>query len=755
MNIPNPRETSVRVFVDRYFLSYLVDTDGAALVDTDDTLLGVTPLVRTPVEVTDRVRNGRVSLGDVSAVGSSHAGVDSAVTVLSLTLDHGEPSLAPGAESPLNEPDELLRPYRPVRVLAYDGEEPPVTLFSGYLGDEIRSNASAAAATLSLTARDLAKPLQDLFISEFPIIAEGASDANPVPVDDVLGELLALVPEHLRPQLDVLSPVTLSVREPYRPQNVSVWDAMQQVAIQSGWYLGVRGESLVFLDPPRDKVTPDVTLDTDDAFTDDLGISDTDVRNVVQVAFTDGVTRERVVVEQRDEWSIENITGGLEKRSLIELDETSQIDTLAEAQALAGAFISDMSREFASTQLTLPFLPSLWLFDVIEMTHEKFTRLPRVFAVHSVQHTFDRTRNRTVVAGVGQVIGKRRAWLNREPRPGSPSDPRGPHQSVLPAPIVSVTHGNPGIIVNVDQRRGVDAEWVQVYMSTTPGFIPSPATLVAEGDQEQWVFASTSVSDPAHFLPGVAHHIRVRSVDSKGNPGRFTAQHSITPDRIDPGLILLDGNVRVTGDVTVYGGGNTGSFRVVRGGNEVLKLGNIAGKPGVPSGVVEGLWGEAGAGVFIQGLPILERIIPYQVAIDSEFFPNGTPAGTPFTPTIDSFETALPNIEATDTHWLAPLLLLGSVWSEMTQSVGGFETATPGYVAMESHDVRPFLRRSNGTWTSGPSTDAAGTVYNRVRFQLRLTANAVQDFPAPAGLSFGATGTLLLFLVPRNRTTNP
>ena len=48
---------------------------------------------------------------------------------------------------------------------------------------------------------------------------------------------------------------------------------------------------------------------------------------------------------------------------------------------------------------------------------------------------------------------------------------------------------------------------------------------------------------------------------------------------------------------------NVGSFIVKRDGVEVVRLGNIAGKPGVPPTVEEGLWGGLGAGIFIQGAP--------------------------------------------------------------------------------------------------------------------------------------------------------
>lgn len=250
MNIPNHRDTRVRVFVDRFVLSHLTDTDGTPLLDTDDARLLALPSNRVPIEITDRVRSGRVALGDVTAIGSSHAGVDSTVAVLNLTLDHGEPSLAPGAPSSLNEPDELLRPYRPIRVVGYDGVGAPSTLFAGYLGDEIRSSAASGRASIALTARDLAKPLQDSFISEFPVLAEDATPETPVPLVDVLLELLALIPAHLRPPFVIRDTPPFMVSEPYRPQNCSVWDAMQQLVLQGGLFLGVIGEELVLLDPP-------------------------------------------------------------------------------------------------------------------------------------------------------------------------------------------------------------------------------------------------------------------------------------------------------------------------------------------------------------------------------------------------------------------------------------------------------------------------------------------------------------------------
>lgn len=749
MNIPNHRDTAVRVFVDRYVLSHLTDTDGAPLLDTDGARLLALPSNRVPIEITDRVRSGRVSLGDVSAIGSSHAGVDATVAVLSLTLDHGEPSLAPGASSVLNEPDELLRPYRPIRVIGYDGGD-PVTLFAGYLGDEIRSSASAGRASITLTARDLAKPLQDLFISEFPILAADATPEAPRPLEDVLGELLALAPAHLRPPLVVASDIFFSVSEPYRPQNQSVWDAMQQLVLQAGLYLGVIGENLVLLDPPRDKTTPDVILDTDDAFTDDLGISDTDVRNAVRVVYTDAETLERRVVEARDEWSIENITGGIEKLSVIELDATSQIDTEEEAEALASRFIADMSREFASTQLNLPFLPGLWLFDVIEMTHEKFTALPRTFAVHSIQHTFDQTRRRTVVAGVGQVVGKRRAWLHLEPRPGSPNDPRGPHQSVLPPPIIVVEPASPGFTVTIEPNRGVDAVRSEIHWSLVNGFIPGPSTLKAEGSQERWTFNNTDAGAVDFVQPGLVHYVRVRSIDSQGNPGRFTTQRAVTPGSVEGAWIEIDNDTRFNGAVEITNAERTTGALSVKtsAGVEVARLGNISGKPGVPVGTQFGLWGALGAGVYIEGVPRIAYVRNEAWAWSLISIPSTVPAGHVWSFDHRYTERNLPaGITVPEGYRLQALAIPRSIWASRG-SPTEFDLIVPAY------ELRAEVRRSNGTWTLSPQLDAAGTTYDRARVYGNGRLRALASVPAGQTVGVQAQVTVVLVFIPQDASAN-
>src|SRR5690606_24696276 len=112
---------------------------------------------------------------------------DDPVATLDLTLLNGEgyPSLAPRVKtSPLNRDEDgdyapLLDRYNEIMVEAAiwtDGSEPTdfVPVFHGLLGDDIRSKYTEdAGVVIQVSARDMAKRLQDDFILE-PIRFENA-----------------------------------------------------------------------------------------------------------------------------------------------------------------------------------------------------------------------------------------------------------------------------------------------------------------------------------------------------------------------------------------------------------------------------------------------------------------------------------------------------------------------------------------------------------------------------------------------------
>src|SRR5690625_640924 len=214
----------------------------------------------TDVDVTSRVRSVTINTGDVSSVGTGALGSDAVVSTMTLEFDLANqpnaPSLAPGAISPLNEPRPLLRPYRRVTITAGQPGQQQFPLFVGYLGDDIRVNQSVHAGTISVTARDIAKPFQDTFLEVFPTLG-----GTPATVPSVLQQLIDLVPPEHRPDLVVPVPPGIGVETAYQPSETTVWDVMQQLVNRIGWYLGARGNDLVLLDPPRVPAFADMFVD--------------------------------------------------------------------------------------------------------------------------------------------------------------------------------------------------------------------------------------------------------------------------------------------------------------------------------------------------------------------------------------------------------------------------------------------------------------------------------------------------------------
>jgi len=82
------------------------------------------------------------------------------------------------------------------------------------------------------------------------------------------------------------------------------------------------------------------------------------------------------------------------------------------------------------------------------------------------------------------------------------------------------------------------------------------------------------------------------------------ANDAVSADKIQTGAITAS-KIFVDDQIIISAPGQGAGALTVRnaGGAEVLRLGNITGKSGVPSGSQYGLWGELGTGVYIKGVP--------------------------------------------------------------------------------------------------------------------------------------------------------
>ena len=299
------------------------------------------------------------------------------------------------------------------------------TRFSGYLGDDIKVNDT----TVNLLCRDAAKLMQRAYID----VAKIYGSKTGVPAEDVIREimddngLLGLpftVP--VSPHFNILE---------YELKYKSVWDAVQEIVANFGWFFGTRYDEsvndlvLTLIAPPRDKTTGDYTLTAeDDIYVGTLGFSDKDIRNKITITYFDKDLGKSVTLNPddvayapylKDQASID--TYGLFPMEIIEKD-TSMIDTEAEALAFGYALLQDLKDLAGIYNLNLPVFPDMEMFDGINIDYPLISSTVDFYAVESIRESYnfsDDIQFRTEAIASGRVTGGRQKWLNMQTRPGA------------------------------------------------------------------------------------------------------------------------------------------------------------------------------------------------------------------------------------------------------------------------------------------------------------------------------------------------
>lgn len=109
-------------------------------------------------------------------------------------------------------------------------------------------------------------------------------------------------------------------------------------------------------------------------------------------------------------------------------------------------------------------------------------------------------------------------------------------------------------------------------------------------------------------------------VASNASPAGYWNFSNLVARRATDTKLLVNGTVELTNaDKT-----NAAISVKNSGGTEVLRLGNITGKTGVPSGTQFGLWGALGTGVFIQGAPRVIAAGTFTVSQSTSTVTNGS-----------------------------------------------------------------------------------------------------------------------------------
>lgn len=400
------------------------------------------------VDVTPWVARAEVNLGDVSSIGTGSSGGDGVARQLSVTI-HQDVN---NRFSPLDDTSPynfdggifapLLYPNRQATLeVAFSDPNGPVgpyrMLFRGLLGDVIRTDGD----TVELEIRDLSKQLQDRFITgsrEYGApIDEGGVRADLVIqqiIDDEFG------PGAITVDVPVPPPFFCP---PFRVEYQTVWDAIQGVAAQFGWFLGYVYDAglndfvLRLFEPPRTKNTGDFHfVAEEDIYVHGLDITDRNVRNSVLVVYRDeSGARQEVSVD--DPASIAEF--GLRPMQIDEAN-TMLIKNAVQALELAQLALQDLSNLRGTSQLELPLFPELDLYATVTVDDPRISTQSELYGIDSLRHTLDFAGGRFATEAIAsnRVVGAYQRWLQMQTRPGSRGNPTEDVWPVRPNTVITV-----------------------------------------------------------------------------------------------------------------------------------------------------------------------------------------------------------------------------------------------------------------------------------------------------------------------------
>ncbi|WP_338865182.1 fibronectin type III domain-containing protein [Myxococcus stipitatus] len=410
-------------------------------------------------------------------------------------------------------------------------EEDYFEVFRGRI-DEV----DPGAEELKVVGRDLAGLLQDTFIE---VEREYGDDSAGVPVQHIIQ---AICSDNGLSSFGLYVPVDpLSQRGKYKQKVEPVLDAVRTLAQRIGWDCRMKWRpsagayALTLYAPDRLQTAEEWAYGPDEyGEPDSVTRQLTDIRTDVEVVYSDRADLDASGVPRRKRVTASNPTVraqvGRRWMQLVE-EDTSNIDSQAEAQRLADAAVADLSVSPLTVGLTVDPHPGMELGDLVRVVPDGI-RLDtaQLLAVQEIEHSCSTdgvARMKLVLRG--QPSTSVREWLERDARPGiAPSAPfTGPAapQGVRAMPIV-----NGFTVTWTPAPSGPRWEEYELHVSRDAGFTPSRDTFKERGKR-----TSFQVSD---LKPGVTYFCRVVGRDVKGNVGAPSEAVSVTSAYVTPGAML-------------------------------------------------------------------------------------------------------------------------------------------------------------------------------------------------------------------------
>lgn len=332
----------------------------------------------------------------------------------------------------------------------------------------------------------------------------GATSETGVPVETLIQQVLN---DNDLGSIVLDCPVSPSWNiRPYLQQRESVMDAITALVEQLGWWLRFEWSTsssayvLRLADPGRGSLSVQKVLTEDDEVEcTDLAIDVWSIRNVVRVVYGDSSSRspsggpQRVAIEVSDATSIAQYG-----RRFMEVaeDDASAIDTLAEAQRLANAILSDLARPLIGVGVSFSLDPYLELGDRITIPADDLRwTAPQTLAAQSLTHTVDGTSARTTVTLRGAPASAYNGWLDKEGRVNQADVHRLAFaNSITMSTSVLPSVGGTRFKSTRSLSKSALNTSMELHISESTGFAPSAATLAASGEADSF--------EVAHLVPG-------------------------------------------------------------------------------------------------------------------------------------------------------------------------------------------------------------------------------------------------------------
>lgn len=451
--------------------------------------------------------------------------------------------------SKLNQGFALLQPNRRIKVDQITAliDTPQMAsawtpVFDGYIDD-----VDPGSEVVTLDCRDLGAKLTDTFIRT----ERNYGSALGVPITTVMQQILD---DNIN--TPGFGPVTLYAPVvptflvlPYKQEKMPVMDALVARVDQIGWALRYKWDPttsafrLTLYDVQRAKTLPDWSFGPDDYYdVSGLKVSNKDVRNVVQIIYSNKAsgTRDKVIVTN---------TASTQKygERFAEITEASasQIDTPAEANAMAQAILSDLCEPGAEHTITTDYFFACELGDYYQfLPNTKHYDSLQKWAVIGVRHELNAEGKCTsAITTRGKPATAYKRWLRIEGRPGV-----APAAGYLApeAPAAVSAYSALGTVVVVYSPLNPE-RWsrTEVFMDVTG--IPDPGVDSVTGQnlpmsQNLRVAAGkTTRFDINSLVPGATYFGRLQVLDVYGNRSPVSGQFSVTTEKVGPYHSNLEG----------------------------------------------------------------------------------------------------------------------------------------------------------------------------------------------------------------------